>query len=252
MSAGSTTVASLDIRESAADIPTDPSVTRLRRKNGTLESAVAGGAWGSLGGGGFGSDVLVSLPNAAAVDKTVSEWISAYSNSAAGAEQSTVTIKVLYGGVQEIAFKIDGLDTIDVPGSLRWVFDNDTGLRRSAANTTAMVCQGVDVAFFTTGGISLISSSKIFWAGVAAELSYASVTGSVALKPGVGNVELGSLAGALATTATAGFVTIPTCAGAATGAATITAGQAAMIYDSTNNKIYVRSGGTWRSTAALT
>lgn len=58
---------------------------------------------------------------------------------------------------------------------------------------------------------------------------------------------------ALATTATTGHVWIPSCAGAATGAASAPfTNAAAMVYDRTNNKIYVRCGGTWRSTAALT
>lgn len=67
-----------------------------------------------------------------------------------------------------------------------------------------------------------------------------------------GNLIVGDGANALATNATDGFIHIPKCAGAPTGAATAYASGVAMVYDSTNNKIYVRSGGTWRATAALT
>jgi len=56
---------------------------------------------------------------------------------------------------------------------------------------------------------------------------------------------------ALATTATVGFLTFSSCAGAPTGAVTPPTGSVAIVYDSTNNKIYVRSGGAWRATAAL-
>lgn len=66
-----------------------------------------------------------------------------------------------------------------------------------------------------------------------------------------GNVYVGSAA--LATTATAGFIWFTSSAGPPTGAATAPyTGACALHYDSTNNKLYVRSGGTWRSTAALT
>jgi hypothetical protein len=54
------------------------------------------------------------------------------------------------------------------------------------------------------------------------------------------------------TTMTEGFNNIPSAAGAPTGVPTPPAGNATMYYDSTNNKIYVYSGGSWRSTAVLT
>lgn len=54
------------------------------------------------------------------------------------------------------------------------------------------------------------------------------------------------------TTMTSGFTHIPAAAGAPTGAPTNPSGNVPMYYDSTNHKIYVYSGGTWRSTAALT
>ena len=65
-----------------------------------------------------------------------------------------------------------------------------------------------------------------------------------------GNIAFGSAA--LATSATVGYVMIPSCAGAPTGVpADIPTGQVALHYDTTNNKLYVYSG-SWRSTAALT
>jgi hypothetical protein len=51
---------------------------------------------------------------------------------------------------------------------------------------------------------------------------------------------------ALATNATDGFVYVPTCAGTPTGVPTAFTGQAAIVVDSTNNKLYFYSGGTWR------
>lgn len=50
----------------------------------------------------------------------------------------------------------------------------------------------------------------------------------------------------LATTATNGFLYIPSCAGAPTGVPTAVTGMAPMVVDSTNNKLYVYIGGAWR------
>lgn len=59
-----------------------------------------------------------------------------------------------------------------------------------------------------------------------------------------GNVRVGTAA--LATTATNGFLYIPTCAGTPTGTPTTITGLAPLVVDSTNNKLYFYSGGAWR------
>lgn len=55
-----------------------------------------------------------------------------------------------------------------------------------------------------------------------------------------GDVEIG--VAAIGTTASAGFLNIPTCAGTPTGTPTPTTGLASVVYDSTNNKLYVYDG----------
>jgi hypothetical protein len=59
-----------------------------------------------------------------------------------------------------------------------------------------------------------------------------------------GSTIIGSAA--LATTATDGFLYIPTCAGAPTGVPTAYTGRVPMVYDSTNNKFYIYNGA-WKS-----
>jgi hypothetical protein len=60
-----------------------------------------------------------------------------------------------------------------------------------------------------------------------------------------GNVVAGGSV-ALATTATAGFLYVPTCAGTPTGTPTSITGMAPIVVNTTNNKLYFYSGGAWR------
>jgi len=62
------------------------------------------------------------------------------------------------------------------------------------------------------------------------------------------NVAVGT--GALATTATNGFLYIPTTAGNPTGVPTAKTGLVAMVYDSTNDELFIYNGA-WRSVAVL-
>jgi hypothetical protein len=52
---------------------------------------------------------------------------------------------------------------------------------------------------------------------------------------------------ALATTATNGFLYVPTCAGVPTGTPTAITGMAPIVVDTTNNRWYFYSGGAWRN-----
>lgn len=60
-----------------------------------------------------------------------------------------------------------------------------------------------------------------------------------------GNIVAGASA-ALATTATDGFLYVPTCAGTPTGVPTAITGMAPIVVNTTNNKLYFYSGGAWR------
>jgi hypothetical protein len=60
-----------------------------------------------------------------------------------------------------------------------------------------------------------------------------------------GNIVAGKSA-ALATTAVNGFLYVPTCAGTPTGVPTAITGMAPIVVNTTNNKLYFYSGGSWR------
>jgi hypothetical protein len=76
---------------------------------------------------------------------------------------------------------------------------------------------------------------------------------NLALQPNTGNVIVGS-GSSLGTTATNGFLCIPTCSGPPTGIPTgIPLGAVPLIYDTTNNRLYMRTpGGTWRYSITTT
>ena len=60
-----------------------------------------------------------------------------------------------------------------------------------------------------------------------------------------GNVSVG--AGAVATSATDGFLYVPTCAGVPTGVPTTVTGFAPIVVDTTNNRWYFFANGAWRN-----
>jgi hypothetical protein len=60
-----------------------------------------------------------------------------------------------------------------------------------------------------------------------------------------GNARVGTAA--LTTTATNGFLYVPTCAGVPTGTPTAITGLAPIVVDTTNNRWYFYSGGAWRN-----
>lgn len=105
--------------------------------------------------------------------------------------------------------------------------------------------------FGTNSGVSIAYQMQV--EHLASTTKYVGITGGTAstnpkVRPTSGNLVLGSGA-ALATNATDGYVMIPSCAGAPTGVPSNNgAGQIAMQYDSTNNRIYFYNGA-WRSVA---
>ena len=58
------------------------------------------------------------------------------------------------------------------------------------------------------------------------------------------------VSGALATNATTGFVYLPTCAGTPTGVPTGISGRVAVVYDTSNDILYVYNG-SWKGITAL-
>jgi Protein of unknown function (DUF2793) len=86
------------------------------------------------------------------------------------------------------------------------------------------------------------TGSLVFYTGVAGTLTQAMKIDSSS------NVVVNTAA--IATTATNGFLYIPTCAGAPTGVPTTYTGRAPIVFDTTNNKLCIYNG-TWKTVTLI-
>lgn len=117
-----------------------------------------------------------------------------------------------------------------------------------------------ELAFQNSAGITVRNIQSPVGFGTTVTSSSFATTGSsdpgftnLTLQPVSGNVVIGA-GSSLATTANSGFLCIPTCAGAPTvGPSTdasnraIPVGTVPIVYDTTNNRLYIRTpSGTWR------
>lgn len=135
---------------------------------------------------------------------------------------------------------------------LAW--DSSTGLgdvflRRDAANTLNQRNGTTAQTFRVTR--SYTDASNFSW------LTHKwNTTTAVIHAEGLGTGSDGSVAfndAALATSATVGFLMIPSCAGTPSGVpADIPTGQIPLVWDSTNLKLYAYTGGAWKASAAFT
>jgi hypothetical protein len=185
-------------------------------------------------------------------------------------------------GIEAAAGNVCGQDARNID-PFQVFGDGSTGPECVSAwlNATTTVNPGVSVQYAATSGIVILGGTlggglgeQTFWKGIVVQDTalkssggnkeaialgnshqiswYASAGGNVArlysdganlFYKAVGSTVLGSAA--LATTATDGFVYIPTCAGPPTGTPTARTGCVAMIYDTTNNKFYIYNGA-WK------
>src|SRR5262249_53662452 len=95
--------------------------------------------------------------------------------------------------------------------------------------------------FDTSGNITFFVGTNAY-SGVGTQAKCLNISKS-------GNVVVGAGAGAIATNATNGFLSITSCAGAPTGTPSAEAnpsGSLPMVYDTTNNKLWVYNGSAWK------
>jgi hypothetical protein len=113
--------------------------------------------------------------------------------------------------------------------------------RSGTTNTTVAAANDnvvniLQVSGNTAGVVGTLTSHPLIFTAGNTERARITSTGNV--------VAGGSVA--LATTATDGFLYVPTCAGTPTGTPTAVTGMAPIVVNTTNNKLYFYSGGSWR------
>lgn len=120
-------------------------------------------------------------------------------------------------------------------------------LSNTVNNTTTLVFENTNGNFVAQiDGVneshSSATGSLVFYTGVSGTLTRALKIDSSS------NIVIGNAA--LATTATNGFLYIPTCAGAPTGVPTAITGRAPIVFDTTNNKLCIYNGA-WKTVALI-
>jgi hypothetical protein len=115
-----------------------------------------------------------------------------------------------------------------------------------ASDGASFVNNGATIVALVDGTVSTgVTPSRI---GFNTQTAAGAVTERMRIDKG-GNVVINTAA--IATSATDGFLYIPTCAGTPSGVPTTYTGRSAIVYDTSNNKLAVYNG-TWKQTAALT
>lgn len=264
------------------DVATD-STFKFFGRDGTTQAILQGGTL-ALGGATIGSNTLAMTGTAnfngtqtqSGGNYLITSGGSIYSsgNLYLGASSTSITNAITNpsGTIFTWASRNNGLVAWSVDATPYGTLDTFIG-RAAAANLqlgaaavdTAPVAQTLSVQNVLAGGTSNVAGAAFTIAGsqgkgtgvggnIILQTAPAGSTGTavnalatVATLYGSGDVGIGS-GSAIATSATAGFLLIPTCAGTPTGAPpNAGTGKAAIIFDTTNSQLWVSvSGATWK------
>lgn len=106
---------------------------------------------------------------------------------------------------------------------------------------------GTGAVSFATGGGTQARVLDVPSAVRSVDIKGAVNGGSPIIVPSAGNLFLGQPG--LGTTATSGFIQIPTCGGTPTGTPSNAGAGATVVYDNVANRLWIYSGSAWRSVA---
>lgn len=117
----------------------------------------------------------------------------------------------------------------------------------SSANSRVIASNGTSEGGVITRGTGHANAQRVILYSSSASEGIEVLLNSTrrAFFPQAGGMIIGPTS-AIATNATDGFLYVPACAGTPTGTPTSQTGKVPIVVDSTNNKLYFYSGGTWR------
>jgi hypothetical protein len=196
----------------------------------------------------FGSDTTVKLANAVSTLVKSLELVNSLTTNTAGSEASKWLIEVLQAGAQVTGLSVEGTK-VGIPDTLYFNGETTTNINRNASGSFFFHGAGSALAILSTTGLLLAAGLPITFS------STWSITSNfhlyIAPLGTNGDVVIGA-AGANATNSTNGFLQIPTCAGVPTGTPSVASGKVPLVYDSTDNKLYVYEGAAWHVLATAT
>lgn len=160
-------------------------------------------------------------------------------------------------GTNNPNFKFTGASTSKTSGAdplqyFTWFTSNTLAYTAGSTCTLAAsaafeyITAGANVTAITTSAALYVPTKSLTATTTGVGLLIEAPTGAtnnLAAKFTGGSVVMSGAA--LATTATSGYVYLTTCAGVPTGVPDVMTGTAAVQIDSTNNKMYIYSGGAW-------
>lgn len=207
-------------------------------------------------GSGASSDMIIQLQNAIAALVDAVELTAALTANGAGVETAKWTIFLRLLGTLVPALDIRPNATLFPAGSAAApsvAFQGDAVANTSGfywspgSSSLIAIINGATQMLLQTAKLQLFPDASQIVMGTLGQVIVGCVSpaNNAIFASTLGNMQMGS-AGALATNATKGFLDLPTCAGAPSGVPSSTeAGHKSMVYDTTNNKIWVYNG-SWR------
>jgi hypothetical protein len=201
----------------------------------------------------FGSDTTVKLPNSASALVSALELIASLTTNTAGSEVSQWLIKLLSAGAQVSSYVL-GVLGLTVPvgstavPSINFAGDTTSGMYRQNTGDMRLIDRAVGCLSWGQAGIlNLLTATGFFWSNGTGTYQQGPNNANLGLRgAATGNAEVGT-SGAIATTATAGFINMPSCAGAPTGVpANVSTGKVPHVVDTANSKVWYNIGGTWK------
>lgn len=241
-----------------ADLATARFIGRNTAGTGAPEALSVATVLTMLGLPNFGTSTTLTLLNSASAPVNSLTLVNTLTTNTAGAEVSNWVVGGINAGsaatfltIAPTLLTLGGTLAVGTSSgmTIKASSTENTGIGRPFAQTFGIYANGTNVINITGAGIFAATSAQGYFLdngsaaiGMKLQGSNATIFSSVDVQIGVD--------GALATSATAGFLAIPAMAGTPSGVPAPRTGKVLLGYDSTNNKLIIYNGA-WKQTVAL-